>query len=148
MKILAVSSIGGHWIQLLRLMPAFEGAELEFMSTKQSFSTMVDGHKFHTITDGSRWNKYGLIKCFFNIISIVRSSRPDVIITTGAAPGLMAIFVGRLLGIKTIWIDSIANCEQVSMSGKIAIKMAHIVYTQWQHLEEKNKVKYHGNVLG
>jgi UDP-N-acetylglucosamine:LPS N-acetylglucosamine transferase len=148
MKVLAVSSIGGHWIQLLRLMPAFEGAEVEFMSTKQSFATMVEGRKFHTITDGSRWNKLGLVKCFFNIVTIVRSSKPNVIITTGAAPGLIAIVVGRLFGIKTIWVDSIANCEQVSMSGKIATKVAHIVYTQWKHLEEDNKVKYCGNVLG
>lgn len=148
MKILAVSSIGGHWVQLLRLMPAFEGADVEFMSTKQSFSTMVSGKKFHTIPDGSRWNKYGLVKCFFSIMIIVRSYKPNVIITTGAAPGLIALFVGRLFGVKTIWVDSIANCEQVSMSGKIAAKIAHIVYTQWQHLEEENNVKYRGNVLG
>nr|WP_315147217.1 hypothetical protein [uncultured Flavobacterium sp.] len=148
MKILAVSSIGGHWIELLRLLPAFEGADIEFVSTKKCFSTMVEGKKFHTVSDGSSWNKYGLLKCFFSIILIVRSSKPNVIITTGAAPGLMAIFVGRLFGVKTIWVDSIANCEQVSMSGKIATKVAHIVYTQWQHLEEGNKVKFQGNILG
>lgn len=148
MKILAVSSKGGHWIQLLRLMPAFEGADVEFISTNQSFSTMVEGKKIHTISDGNRWNKYGLVKCFFNILSIVRKSKPDVIITTGAAPGLMAIVVGRLFGAKTIWIDSVANCEQVSMSGRIATKVAHIVYTQWSHLAEENKIKFNGNVLG
>jgi UDP-N-acetylglucosamine:LPS N-acetylglucosamine transferase len=127
---------------------AYEGADVEFMSTKQSFSTMVEGNKFYTIPDGSRWNKFGLVKCFFSIMSIVRSSKPNVIITTGAAPGLIALFVGRLFGVKTIWVDSIANCEQVSMSGKIATMIAHIVYTQWQHLEEKNNVKFRGNVLG
>lgn len=147
MKVLAVSSIGGHWIQLLRLMPAFENATVEFMSTKQSFSTMVDGKKFYSIPDGSRWNKYGLVKCFFAILSVVETSKPDVIITTGAAPGLIALFIGKLFGIKTIWVDSIANCEQISMSGKIATKVADIVYTQWGHLEDK-KVKFFGNVLG
>lgn len=147
MKILAVSSIGGHWIQLLRLMPAFEGSEVEFMTTKQNFSTMVEGNKFYSIPDGNRWNKYGLVKCFFSIATIVKKSKPDVIITTGAAPGLIALFVGKLFGIKTVWVDSIANCEQISMSGKIAIKVADVIYTQWEHLES-NKVKFHGNVLG
>lgn len=147
MKILAVSSIGGHWIQLLRLMPSFEGADVEFITTKESFSSMVEGKKFYTIPDGSRWDKLGLFKCFFSIVSIVRISKPDVIITTGAAPGLIALFVGKLFGIKTVWVDSIANCEQISMSGKIAIKVADVIYTQWEHLES-NKVKFHGNVLG
>ena len=146
MKILAVSSIGGHWIQLLRLMPAFEGSEVEFMTTKQNFSTMVEGNKFYSIPDGNRWNKYGLVKCFFRILSIVRKSKPDVIITTGAAPGLIALFIGKLFGIKTIWVDSIANCEQISMSGKIATKVADIVYTQWEHLAD-SKIKFRGNVL-
>lgn len=146
MKILAVSSIGGHWIQLLRLKPAFEGSEVEFMTTKQNFSTMVEGNKFYSIPDGNRWNKYGLVKCFFRIVSIVKKSKPDVIITTGAAPGLIALFVGKLFGIKTIWVDSIANCEQISMSGKIATKVADIVYTQWEHLAER-KIKFCGNVL-
>jgi UDP-N-acetylglucosamine:LPS N-acetylglucosamine transferase len=146
MKILAVSSIGGHWIQLLRLMPAFEGAEVEFMTTKQSFSTMVQDKNFYTIPDGNRWDKFGLIKCFFSIFSIVRKSRPEVIITTGAAPGLMALFIGKFLGIRTIWVDSIANCEQISLSGKIAAKFADVVYTQWEHLAE-NKIKFCGNVL-
>lgn len=146
MKILAVSSIGGHWIQLLRLMPAFEGSEVEFMTTKQSFSAMVEGKKFYSIPDGNRWDKYGLIKCFFSIVSIVRKSKPDVIITTGAAPGLIALFIGKLFGIKTIWVDSIANCEQISMSGKIATKVADIVYTQWEHLAN-SEIKFGGNVL-
>jgi UDP-N-acetylglucosamine:LPS N-acetylglucosamine transferase len=147
MKVLAVSSIGGHWIQLLRLMPAFDGADVEFATTKESFSSMVEGKIFYSIPDGNRWNKYGLIKCFFSIVSIVRISKPNVIITTGAAPGLIALFVGKLSGIKTIWVDSIANCEQISMSGKIATKVADIVYTQWEHLED-DKVKFYGNVLG
>ena len=146
MKILAVSSIGGHWIQLLRLVPAFEGSEVEFMTTKENFSTMVEGNKFYSIPDGNRWNKYGLVKCFFSITSIVKKSKPDVIITTGAAPGLIALFVGKLFGIKTIWVDSIANCEQISMSGNIASKFADIVYTQWEHLADK-KIKFCGNVL-
>lgn len=146
MKILAVSSIGGHWVQLLRLMPAFEGTEVEFVTTKESFSSMVEGKVFYSIPDANRWDKYGLVKCFFRLFEIVRKSKPNCIITTGAAPGLIAIFIGKLLFIKTIWIDSIANCEEMSMSGKIATIVADVVYTQWEHLANK-KIKFCGNVL-
>lgn len=147
MKVLAVSSIGGHWVQLLRLMPAYDGDELEFVSTNKGLASTVPAHKFHYVPDGSRSSKISLLKCFFKIIKIVYSVKPDVVITTGAAPGLMAIIAGRLLGVTTIWVDSIANSETISMSGKIALKFANVVYTQWQHLEG-NGIIYKGNVLG
>jgi UDP-N-acetylglucosamine:LPS N-acetylglucosamine transferase len=145
-KVLAIASVGGHWIQLLRLRPAFEGTELEFMSTKESFAGMVQGHKFYTVPDASRWNKFKLIWSFFRIFVIIFKSKPDVIITTGAAPGVMGLFAGKILGSKTIWVDSIANVEQLSMSGKLATKFADKVYTQWPDLAVNNVV-FKGNVL-
>ncbi|MGN6435071.1 MAG: oligosaccharide biosynthesis protein Alg14 [Agriterribacter sp.] len=146
MKVLAIASIGGHWIQLLRLKPAFEGADLEFMSTKKSFASMVPGHVFHTVPDANRWNKFKLMQSFWFVAKTIRKTKPDVIITTGAAPGLMGIIAGKILGIKTIWIDSIANVEKISLSGRIAMKFADVAYTQWPNLAN-SKIIYSGNVL-
>ena len=40
-RILAVSSGGGHWVQMLRLRPAFAGAEVHFASVAPSSAAMV-----------------------------------------------------------------------------------------------------------
>lgn len=146
MKVLAIASIGGHWIQLLRLRPAFQDMDVVFVSTNKSFASLVVPYPFYAIKDFSRKNKLDIIKGFFEILKIIRKERPSTIITTGAAPGLIAIIVGRLLFCKTIWIDSLANVEELSMSGKIAIKFANKVYTQWAHLESE-KVTYAGSVI-
>jgi UDP-N-acetylglucosamine:LPS N-acetylglucosamine transferase len=145
-KILAVASVGGHWVQLLRLKPAFENTELCFMTTKQSFANMVPGHKFYVIPDFNRNDKIKIISSFFMIFSIIRKERPNLIITTGAAPGLMALFAGKLLGVKTVWVDSIANVDKLSLSGKIAVRIADRVYTQWPELAD-SKITFSGNVL-
>ena len=55
----------------------------------------------------------------FDAFALVRSVRPDVVISTGAAPGAFALFFGKLFGAKTIWIDGIASTSKLSMSGKI-----------------------------
>ncbi|MCL6216761.1 hypothetical protein [Zunongwangia pacifica] len=146
MKVLAIASVGGHWIQLLRLIPAFKGSEVVFVSTKQSFGKMVSNEKFYAIADGNRSDKKGLFKAIMQLRKIFLLEKPNVVITTGAAPGLMAIFIGKLFKAKTIWVDSIANCEELSMSCKIAKKVADHVYTQWPHLAD-DKVKFKGNVL-
>ncbi|MFC5623270.1 oligosaccharide biosynthesis protein Alg14 [Algoriphagus winogradskyi] len=146
MKVIAISSIGGHWIQLLRLRPAFAGHELVFVSTNESFRSMVPNSKFYAISDGNRSDIKGLLSCVTQIFTIIRIESPDVIVTTGAAPGLIALIIGMLFGCKTIWIDSIANCEKLSLSGKIASKFANRVFTQWEHLKTDN-VSFKGNVL-
>lgn len=147
-NVLAIASIGGHWVQLLRLMPLFNVStnEVTFVSTWANVDNMVEGHKYYAVPDANRHNKFNLLKCGWAIFSIIFSSRPQIIITTGAAPGLFGVLAGRLLGIKTVWIDSIANVEKLSLSGYIAIKLADRVYTQWEHLSNR-KVVFAGNIL-
>ncbi len=147
-NVLAIASIGGHWVQLLRLMPLFNLStnQVTFVSTWENVDNMVEGHKYHAVPDANRHNKFNLLKCGWAIFAIIISSRPQIIITTGAAPGLFGVLAGRLLGIKTVWIDSIANVEKLSLSGYIAIKLADRVYTQWEHLSNR-KVVFAGNIL-
>ena len=45
--------------------------------------------------------------------------------------GLCMIAIGRLLGAKTIWLDSIANSAQLSKAGRVASLIAHVCLTQW-----------------
>jgi len=146
MKILAVASAGGHWTQLLRLIPAFENNELIFLSTNEKFRNTVEKYEFHSVIDANSRDKRKLFQMAIEIIKKVYTIRPDIIITTGAAPGLLSIIAGKYLGAKTIWVDSMANVEKMSLSGKIVRHFADRTYTQWPNLAEKNVI-YKGNIL-
>jgi len=146
-KVVAVASGGGHWVQLLRIRPAFEGMSVEFISTNAGYASQVD-QVLHVVTDASMWEKLKLIKMFIEVAYIIFKVKPDFVITTGAAPGYAAIMFGKLLGAKTIWIDSVANSETLSSSGKRAKRWADIWLTQWPHLvDEVNGLKTWGSVL-
>ena len=145
-KVLAIASGGGHWVQLLRLLPAFKEHEITFVSTNEVFSNMVSPYTFYTVADSNRKSTMSILRSVVAVMRIVFKVRPDIIITTGAAPGLMFICVGKLMGAKTIWVDSIANVEKISMSGQIASKMADRTYTQWPELSNE-KIIYSGNVI-
>lgn len=146
MKVIAIASAGGHWIQLLRLKPAYEREELIFVSTEQSFAETVKEHRFYAVPDANRWNKLQVLKMAIQVFKIMRKEKPDVVISTGAAPGLLGMIAGRTVGAKTIWIDSIANVERLSLSGKLASRVASRTYTQWPQLATE-KILYNGNVL-
>lgn len=133
-RVLAVASAGGHWVQLLRLRPAFTSAEIIYVTTKEGLQYQVEGAKFHVVRDATRWDKVGLLVMLLQLILLVLRARPDVVLTTGAAPGYFALRIGKLLGAKTLWLDSIANSEEMSHSGKLAGKHAHVWLTQWPEL--------------
>ena len=147
-KILAIASIGGHWIQLLRITKAMESFyDISYMSTHAKCASMVEGHAFYSMKDFSRWNAYRVLPAFFSALSIVRKENPTVVISTGAAPGLIVLFAAKCLGKKTIWVDSIANVRHLSLCGRIAKKFVSRCYTQWEE-NATDGVLFAGNVIG
>jgi UDP-N-acetylglucosamine:LPS N-acetylglucosamine transferase len=146
MKVLAVASGGGHVVELLRLQPAFEGHDLVYMSTQESYAASFAGAQYVTVPDISRWNPLRIPIVLTKMFRTMARIRPDVVLTTGAAPGVLALFIGWLMGAKTIWVEASCHTEQISISGKICLLFASRVYTQWPHLAS-SKIVYSGNVM-
>lgn len=146
-KLLAVSSGGGHWVQLLRVKHAFENCEVTFVTVHESYRAQVPEHKFYLVNDANRWTKIELLKAACRIAWIIWNEKPDIVVSTGAAPGYLALRFGRMMGARTIWLDSIANVEQLSMSGDRIGRCADLWLTQWPHLARADGPHYTGSVL-
>ena len=147
-RVLAVSSGGGHWIQLMMLKPAFERHQCSFASERTAYAKEVPGSRFYTLKKANRWNPFLLLILSLELLGIVVRERPDVVISTGAACGVFAIVLAKIiLRSKTIWIDSIANCSHLSLSGRLVKPFADIWLTQWQHLAHTEGADYWGRVF-
>lgn len=146
-RVLAISSGGGHWVQLLRLRPAFAGHLVTYATVNADYAEQVPGERFQTIPDATRWDRWGVLKMAFAVLWLVLRVRPQVLVTTGAGPGLVALAIARLLGARTVWVDSIANVEEMSMSGRKARRFAHLWLTQWPHLARSDGPRHEGAVL-
>lgn len=146
-KVLAVSSGGGHWIQLLRLRPAFENCEVTYATVRMGYSYDLGGVDFRLIRDANRCQKLDLIRSALGIIRLLIRLRPDVVVTTGAAPGYFATRCGKWLGARVIWVDSVANADELSMSGQKAGSFADLWLTQWPHLAHAGGPQFMGSVL-
>jgi hypothetical protein len=107
----------------------------------------VPGERFMAINDATRWDKVGLVKMGLRLIWIMLRVRPNVVVSTGAAPGYFAIRLGKLLGARTVWLDSIANVEEMSMTGTLVKDRATLWLTQWPHLAGEDGPACHGSVL-
>ena len=147
-RVLAVASGGGHWVQLLRLRPALAYYDRAYVTVDRAYQQTVGDDRFYVVTDATRWNKFKLMWMVAQIAWVLMRERPDVIISTGAAPGYVAIRLGKWMGARTLWLDSIANVEQLSMSGQKLRGFADLWLTQWPHLAQPDGPTHAGTVLG
>lgn len=146
-KVMAVASRGGHWIQLNRLRAVWHDQEVVFITNDSSLQSHVGSAIFETVIDANMEQKPKLIILALQTFFKVMKHRPDVIISTGAAPGFFALLWGKLIGAKTVWVDSVANAEELSMAGSKVGKIADVWLTQWPELANKNGPIYKGRVF-
>jgi Oligosaccharide biosynthesis protein Alg14 like len=121
-------------VQLRRVIPAFEGHTVIYVTINPAYRSDVPGEPIYIVNDATRWDRLGSLRLALSILWILLRERPDAVISTGAAPGCFAILFGRLLGARTIWLDSIANVEAMSMSGRMVRRFSGLWLTQWPHL--------------
>jgi UDP-N-acetylglucosamine:LPS N-acetylglucosamine transferase len=147
-KILAISSGGGHWIELLRLRPSFRGHFVVYVTVSEAYRAHIGDAPLRVISDVTRWDKLGMLRTTLQLSRILLEERPDVVVSTGALPGFFGVLLARrLLGAKTIWVDSLANVEELSMSGAKVGPHADLWLTQWPELARPGGPSYAGTVL-
>jgi len=146
-KILAIASSGGHWEQLLQLKEAWQGHDVIAVATRFLYKTDIDAEKSYLVCDAHLKNYVALIKLAFQVLFIVLKERPEIVITTGAAPGFFGVMFGKLTGSKTIWVDSLANINKLSRSGKFTGHFSDLWLTQWEHLAKPNGPNCKGKVI-
>ncbi len=145
--VLAVSSGGGHWVQMQRLAPAFAGAALHFATTDATAAGQAGAGRVHVYPDANKDTPLRLALCVLRLAWIVLRVRPDVVISTGAAGGFLAIRIARLIGARTMFIDSIANARELSISARLALGVADRVLSQWPRVAELTGAEYRGAVI-
>jgi hypothetical protein len=145
-KVMAVASAGGHWTQLMRLTPALQDCDLVFVSTLEQ-APLPQGARFHMVPDANRDEKVAMVRLILKMAWIVWRERPNVVVSTGAAPGFIAIRIARLFRGRTIWLDSLANVDELSMSGRLAGSHSDLWLTQWPHLARPEGPHFVGSIL-
>ena len=146
-RLLAAASGGGHWVELLRIRRAFAGWDVAYVSMFENYVSAVPGARYYTVPDASRFDKLAFFRVALKALRITFKERPDAIVTTGSAPMLWFLLFGRLIGAKSLWIDSIAQAEEMSSSGRIAKKLATATVAQWPEVACAEGVECWGAVL-
>ncbi len=150
-KVCLVSSCGGHFMELMQLLPAMEGKDFYIVTERNVASTgTLKNYRHYYLFQQERHHLGFVFKFAANILLsafYLLKENPGVIITTGAGASYPTCRIGKLLGKKVVYIESFAKIDSCSVTGKMVYPFADYFLVQW---EEMNKVYpkaiYHGTV--
>lgn len=94
--------------------------------------------------------KIMLFKTLLKAFDILIKEKPDVIVSTGG--GEIAVpfsYIGKMMGAKVIFIDTLARVTTPSGGGKLVYPIADLFLVQWEPLLKiyGKKSKYWGKII-
>jgi len=149
MKICLAASGGGHLSQMLKLSDSWQRYETFYITTAEMVREQLQRFgRVYVVGECNRRSLWRTVRVLLRCLKIIFLERPDVVISTGAAAGCISCFLGKLIGAKVIWVDSITNIERLSVSGRMVKFIADLFFVQWPELTAKYRgVQFAGTVV-
>lgn len=140
-RVLFIASAGGHFTELLALRPMFKTYDSFIMTEKIKssipFAKEFQG-RFGFLLPGTMAHPFSypfklLGNCFISLYYYLKF-RPKVVITTGVQSAAPMCCIAKIMGSKVIYIESFANIETKTASGKIIYHFADFFVVQWKNM--------------
>jgi beta-1,4-N-acetylglucosaminyltransferase len=148
--VLIVCSSGGHLLQMHSLREAWEPYARVWVTFDKSDarSLLREERVVHAYGPTNR-NIPNLLRNIRLAWTVLRRERPSAILTTGAGVAVPFAWVGKLLRIPTVYVESVTRIEGLSLSARMIAPVATRLYAQWPELADASagRIKFAGNLL-
>jgi len=124
-------SHGGHLTEIQLLQTKLTGVET-FLITYKSVRTVPGDRTYLVSNIGTK--PWKLVVAFFRISLAIAREKPEALISTGAEIALPAFLIGRALGVKLIFIESLARTTRPSVTGFLLYPVSDLFLVQWPRL--------------
>jgi UDP-N-acetylglucosamine:LPS N-acetylglucosamine transferase len=150
MKFCLVCSHGGHFKEMIQILEALENYEYFFVTYESPATRELSNAYLLKFHGWDFFNKFYEIKTFYQSVKILYKEKPNGIITTGGGEiSFPFCFIGKIMGIKIIFIDTLARITTKSWAGRLIYPFADLFLVQWEQMKYKygKKAKYWGKVI-
>lgn len=142
-KIMFISSTGGHLSEITALEKGLSKYDIYHVTEKtksnmalkkkygKNISFLIYGTKDHILIYPFKL----LINCFLSLFIFLKV-RPKVIITTGAHTAGPMCLIGKIFRKKLIYIETLANFNTKTITGKLLYPFADLFIVQWAEMKK------------
>jgi UDP-N-acetylglucosamine:LPS N-acetylglucosamine transferase len=127
-----VGSSGGHLLQLYRLAPWWRKHDriwvtFDMPDARSLLADEVTAWAYHPTTRN-------VVNLFRNLVlaaRVLRTHRPDIVVSTGAGVAFPFFLVARLLGIKTVYVEVYDRIDLPTLTGRLCHPISSLFLVQW-----------------
>lgn len=137
LKVCLVGSSGGH-LSHLYLLKTFWESKKRFWVTfdKEDAKSLLQGEKIYFCYYPSNRSIKALLINTFKALQILPKERPDIIISSGAAPAIPFFYIGKLLGAKTIYIEVFDRIDSPTIAGRLCYPVTDKFIVEWEEMKQ------------
>lgn len=141
---LLVATPGGHLTQLKLMAPCFDSFDRRWVSTHHPSVDVGDDPLVLAHGPTTR-NVPNLLRNMVVAWREIRSTKPDVIVSTGAGLAVPFFVFGRLFGIPTVFLEVYDRIDTRTMTGRLVRPFTSKFLVQWP---EQQQAYGGGTVVG
>ena len=146
MKVCLVGSSGGHLMHLYMLKPFWQKQERFWVTfNKEDARSLLEGKQVYPCYFPTNRNVKNLVRNTFLAWKVLRKEKPDLILSSGAAVAVPFFYLGKLFGMKTIYIEVFDRIDRPTLTGRLVYPIADKFIVQW---EEMTKIYPKAECLG
>jgi beta-1,4-N-acetylglucosaminyltransferase len=133
--LLLVCSSGGHLLQLVGLAEAFSAfPRLWVTFDKPDARALLAGERVLHAFGPTNRNVPNLLRNLRLALGVLRRERPRAIVSTGAGVAVPFAWLGKMMGIPVVYIESVTRITSLSLSGRMIKPVASDLFVQWPEL--------------
>ena len=137
MKVCLVGSSGGHLTHLYMLKPFWQDLDRCWVTfDKEDARSLLEGERFYPCYFPSNRSLKALVINTFRAFKILKKEKPDLIISSGAAVAVPFFHVGKMFGIKTIFVEVFDRVNHSTVTGKLVYPKSDRFVVQWEEMRK------------
>ena len=136
MKICFVGSSGGHLAHLYMLKPFWKNKERFWVTfDKEDARSLLKDEKMYSVYYPSNRSIKALLINTWRALRILPKEKPDLIISSGAAPAIPFFWIGKLMGAKTVYIEVFDRIDAATIAGKLCYPVTDLFIVEWEEMK-------------
>lgn len=135
-------------MQMLRLREAWEDTERTWVTLEAADSDHLLSDEHVVLARGpTNRSARALLVNLRLAWRLVRGTRPDAILSTGAALAVPFFLVGKLFGARLVYVESLTRIDGPSLTGRLVYPLADAYFVQWPQAARRKRARYAGSLL-
>lgn len=132
MRVVLVCSTGGHLTQLMQLQDWWTSHERHWVTfDKPDARSLLARESVTWAHHPTTRSIPNLLRNFVVALRVLEDFRPDVIVSTGAAVAVPFFLLGRLLDIRTVYVEVYDRIDVPTLTGRICTPLTDLFLLQW-----------------